>query len=88
MNQKLTREEAVEIAGEELITAVEETNCEHTNSVTDGTELSGYTLFSAVSENDTHKVTMYYIEDNDDVNSVDSLDQLSFSNSHFEVEEI
>ena len=85
---KLTKIEAVKIAGTELVEAVEEVNCEHTNSVTDGTEYQGYTLFSADVENDTHRVTAYYVVDTDELNAVENLDEINWEIDHYEVEEV
>lgn len=84
----LTKEEAIEIAGTELVELVEYENCECTNSVTDGTEYHGFTLFSADVENETHRLTAYYVVDTDEVNAVENLDEINWEIDHYEVEEI
>ena len=84
----LTKKEAIEIAGTELVEAVEEVNCDFTNRVTDGTEWAGCTEFSATLENETHKVTAYYFQDSDDLDGVEDLSDLSWEINHYEVEEI
>lgn len=85
---KLTRNEAIEIAGTELIDAVEEVNCDFTGCVTDGTEWTGYTQFSATTENDTHRIVAYYFQDSDLLNDVEDLSDLDWSIDHYEIEEV
>jgi len=83
----MRKKEAIEIVGEDLVNAVEDENCTCTNSVTDGTEWSGYTLFSATAENKCHRLTAYYAVDTDIVNEVENLDEINWKIDHYEVEE-
>ena len=88
MPKLIEKEEAVKIAGLELVTEAEEVNCEFTNRVTDGTEWMGYVEFSASAENETHRVTVYYYIDEEDMEGVEDLGDLGWEIEGYEVEEV
>ena len=48
--ENLSREEAVALLGERLISDVESLHCDYTNRVTDGTEWQGFTEFMSSLE--------------------------------------
>lgn len=84
MDLTLTKEEAIEIAGIEIIEAVEEVNCELI-----GTDEHGWrAVFTAHIENETHRVTAYYYQDSDTVgiDGVEDLSDLEWEIDHYEVE--
>jgi len=67
----MTRNEAIKAAGIKAVEAVEDKNCDFTNSVTDGTEWTGFTQFSASVDLDDNDIgdtlAMYYYIDDDDL---------------------
>ena len=86
--ENLTKKEAIKIAGSELVEAVEAVNCECTNSVTDGTEWHGYTLFCADLENEAYRVLAYYAVNTDEAKAAESLDEINWEIAYYEVEEV
>lgn len=81
--KNLTREQAVQLVGESLVTAVEAENVEFTNASTDGTEYHGCTGFFASvkipgAETELYdRLTMYVFVDTDIVKSTD-LDEINW----------
>lgn len=87
MRNWITKEEAIEIAGAELVIEAEKTNCERSNTETEGTELTGYQIFRAIAENDTHSVGVIYLVSDEDVQEKE-LDYIDWEVEGYEVDEI
>lgn len=83
----MTREEAVKIAGEELVNSAEQTNCENACYVTDGTELAGYDVYEAVADNDDYRVKVIFLQDAEETKEI-PLDEMNWEIEGYEVEEV
>lgn len=83
----MTREEAIERVGVELVEDVEATACDFTNRITDGTEWDGYVEFSASSRRNDEGdfVVAYYYQKEQDVDSVEDLGSLDWEIDHYEI---
>ena len=87
MKELITYEEAVKIAGEELVDAAEKENAVCCNFVTDGSEWTGYTPFASTVNNDMYRVQAVYLVTNEDAQEKD-LDQIEWNIEGYSVEEI
>ena len=83
----MTREEAIETVGLELVEQAERENCECTCRVTDGTEWNGYTEFSASSDlnENMDRVVVYYYQPTELVLETEDLGSLDWVIDHYEV---
>lgn len=89
--ENLTRDEAVALVGEGLVSKVDGENCDFTGRLTDGTPDQGWTEFSAsVSVKDFDRwgdatLTAYYYQRDEDVSEVEELDQMDWEVAHYTV---
>lgn len=81
----MTREQAIERVGIELVEAVEKENCDFTNRITNGTEWQGYCEFSASLKNDLGTVVVYYYQKEEDVDATEDLGSLDWEIDHYDV---
>jgi len=87
MRTLITREEAVRIAGEELVNDAEQTNCDNACFVTDGTAWAGYDAYTATADNDDYRVAVYFLQDAEETKDM-PLDEMSWEIEGYEVEEV
>ena len=85
--ENLSREEAVALLGERLISDVESLHCDYTNRVTDGTEWQGFTEFMSSLElgNNNYHINAYYYQKNEDVEKTEDLGSLKWEVEKFEI---
>ena len=77
MTNRITREEAIKLAGVETVEAAERSHAVFTGRVTDGTPDHGFTEFSANVSN----VTMYVLVETDEVKKAEELDQIDWDSA-------
>lgn len=82
MYGRIDREEAIKRVGAESVKSVESENVSFTNRVTDGTEMTGYTEFSAsvdcVEDGEDVTLVMYVYIDSDELEAREDLDRLDW----------
>lgn len=92
---RINREEATSQVWTDVIEKLLNENVEFTNRVTDGTADAGYTELSATvslpetEEYEDRKITIYVLVDTDEVDGVEELDQIDwtepFAGATFEI---
>ncbi len=87
MKNLITREEAVKMVGEELVKDAEQTSCENSCFVTDGTAWAGYDAYDASADNENYIVRVFYLQDSEETKNI-PLDDLTWDIEGYVVEEI
>ena len=83
----MTRQEAIEMFGIQIVEQAESDNCDFTNRVTDGTGWQGYTEFVGKSSDcnaDGDYCYAYYYQKSEDVDSVEDLGILDWEIDHYD----
>ena len=84
----LSREQAIEMAGLELVKKVESTNCDFTNRIqTDGdTAVEFSASINFIDQDGCHRtLTAYYYQDPADLDAVDDLGSLDWEINGYEI---
>jgi len=83
----ITRNEAIEIAGQELVTKAENENAEATSQQTDGTNWHGYDIYKSTMDNDTHRVEVIFLQNTEETLDI-PLDDMQWDIEGYIVEDI
>jgi hypothetical protein len=75
---RLTRAQAVELVGKDVVAKVEAVDVDFTGRATEGSSDAGYTEFSASCKTDDLEITMYVMVDSDAVAACDDLSQIDW----------
>lgn len=87
--EKLSRQEAIEIAGIELVEQVENMSCEATSRLIYPSfepEHVGMQEFCATAKNNCAKVTAYYFQKDEDMEDCNDWSMLDWKIEYYEVE--
>lgn len=82
----IEEDEARKIAGDELVDEALAGNCQFTNRVID--DCFGVQEMSFSAENDTHRVTVYYLITKEEIELYEDMGSFDYSDYYFDVEEL